>query len=111
MKKLLLLVIFLFLFLYSLSYASNGVSFQFKNSTSQKVLVFLWWLDHDWDYPGPVNLAGGEMKPGQVWPVGNNYEPGKYVIIWKSMDLEELSVMVVDGRDGLIVDELKEINK
>lgn len=92
----------------SIVYATDSVSFRFKNSTDQTVIVYLYWLDHDLDYPGPVNLAGGEMKPGQEWEIQHNYKPGKYVIIWRSLDSEIIKVIYPKQTSGLIIDELME---
>ena len=66
----------------SIAYTADSISFQFKNSTDQKAIVYLYWLDHDLDYyPVPFNLACGEMKPGQKWKLQHGYKIGEYRIV------------------------------
>lgn len=110
LKYIISLICFL-LFFIGTAYASDSISFQFKNNTSRTVMVFLYWIDHDWDYPGPVNLAGGEMKAGQVWTIQHGYKPGKYVIIWKSMDSKIIKVTHPKQTSGLVVDVVTEEEK
>ena len=104
-KSFLLMIIIVLVFSSWLN-ASDVVNFQFKNSTNQTVIVLLFWLDHDWDYPGPVNLAGGEIKPGKKFEVNNNYKPGEYAIVWKTMNSETIKITRKKCVSGLIIDEL-----
>jgi len=63
------------------------ISFTFHNDTSYTVVYYLYWVDHTLDrsqFPGPVNLAAGELKPGGDEDVLQNaYRPGKYIIEWR----------------------------
>ena len=105
-KYIIISVICLLFIVMSITYAADSVSFKFKNSTDQKAIVYLYWLDHGLDYPGPFNLACGEMKPGQIWKVENNYKIGEYVILWRSMDSKDIKITYISQMSGLITNEL-----
>ena len=59
------------------AHEADTVSFEFRNSTDKKVLVYLYWIDHPFDYLYPANMAGGEMTPGKVWKISHDYKPGE----------------------------------
>lgn len=107
MKKLILLNVIIFLMvLFSVAMAASGVNFHFKNNTDQKVIVWLYWIDHDFNYFGPVNLACSEMKPRQEWKVEHDYKIGEYIIVWKTMDSKIIKITHSHQISGLVISEL-----
>jgi len=42
----------------------------------------LYWIDHGYDWPKPVNVAGGELAASEVLTLESKYEPGKYYVVW-----------------------------
>ena len=78
MKKIvLILVIFLLPAL-----ASANFSIQFDNTTSKKMFYLLYWIDHNYDWPHPFNLAGGELKASETVDLNVSLRKGKYYVIW-----------------------------
>ena len=83
------------------------VEFVFSNDTNLKVVYWLYWIDHDLDrktFPGPINLAGGELKPEKSNTLTYLYRPGKYRITWRvyPSDLEiDVFFEIKEGVKGL----------
>lgn len=84
-----LFIIFLLIaFLDSLSYGWEGqrVQFYFENDIEYKTVYRLTWIDHDLDrsrFPGPIEVAVGELTNGKSTTLTYVYRPGKYHITWK----------------------------
>jgi len=78
MKKLFLILTIVLL----PSLALASFSIQFDNTTDKKMFYLLYWVDHNYDWPYPFNLAGGELKASETIGLKQNYPNGQYVVIW-----------------------------
>jgi len=66
-----------------------GFFVTFQNTTSDRSYYWLWWVSHPFDYPGPVNLAGGELDPGEANTLKYEYKPGSYIASWETADYQD----------------------
>jgi hypothetical protein len=78
MKKLLILTAIILL----PSVAFATFSIQFDNTTDKKVFYALYWVDHNYDWPYPFNLAGGELDAKETIDLNVRYKKGRYFVIW-----------------------------
>ena len=79
MKRLLLILIMLSV--WATAYAETW-NVEFKNTTDVKVIYIFNWIDHPYDHPYPINLAGGELDPGKSHRPEYDYLPGEYMVTW-----------------------------
>jgi hypothetical protein len=82
MKK--LLIILAVVLLPTIAFANFSI--QFENTFNKKMFYLLYWIDHTFDWPQPVNLAGGELDALESIDLSSNYRQGKYVVIWTDED-------------------------
>jgi len=62
--------------------ALANFSIQFENTTHKKMFYMLYWVDHNYDWPQPFNLAGGELKALETIRLKEGYKNGQYFVIW-----------------------------
>ena len=55
---------------------------QFENTTHKKMIYLLYWVDHNYDWPKPFNLAGGELQASETISLNQGYQNGQYYVIW-----------------------------
>lgn len=80
MKKItILLIISLIIPVYAFAF-----NIKLINPNNEKVLYNIYWGDHNFkDHPFPIEMAGGELGPGEQSEIKGNY-PGKHwAIIWR----------------------------
>lgn len=62
--------------------AMANFSIQFENTTHKKMFYLFYWVDHNFDWPRPFNLAGGELKALDTIKLNQGYKNGQYFVIW-----------------------------
>ena len=105
MKKLAIIVAIILL----PSIALATFSIQFDNTTGKKLFYSLYWIDHIYDWPHPVNLAGGELGAQEKIDLNVRQQNGKYYVIWSDRGDWQNKVMlnVNDGITSVKVTPLK----
>ena len=78
MKKLIIILTIILL----PSVALATFSIQFDNNTGKKMTYMLYWIDHQYDWPGPFNMAGGELKASESVDLDVSLNKGQYYVIW-----------------------------
>ncbi len=78
MKKIVLMLVIILL----PAIASANFSIRFDNTTPKKMFYVLYWIDHNFDWPHPLNLAGGELKASETVDLKMRLQKGKYYVIW-----------------------------
>ena len=96
MKKLLIIVAIILL----PSIALATFSIQFDNTSDKKMFYSLYWIDHNYDWPHPFNLAGGELDAQEKIDLKVRQQNGKYYIIWSDRG-EWQNKMMLDVNDGI----------
>ena len=57
----------------------------FKNTTDKTLIYRFAWVDHDFPgHFGPVEMAVGELKPGEISRIKTDYPAGIYWITWET---------------------------
>jgi len=69
--------------------SDTGFNITFHNNTEELAIYRLAWVTHDFDYPFPVEMAVGEIKPGEKNEVNNGYSSGIWTITWYSCRSEK----------------------
>ena len=77
MKKIMLIL--MILFLPTSVFADFSVTFE--NSSETKLYYHLFWVNHPFDWPFPVRMAGGELDASERIDLSVDYKPGKYFIV------------------------------
>ena len=89
MRKLLIVIavmVVYFLCLWSFWIATAHAEFniQVKNESDYKINYLFYRVDHNIpDYYGPMNIAGGELKPGEDSWLIYKRDPGIYIYSWR----------------------------
>ncbi|MGD9044578.1 MAG: hypothetical protein PVG06_12740 [Desulfobacterales bacterium] len=65
------------------SIALATFSIQFDNTSDKKLFYSLYWIDHTYDWPGPINMAGGELGAQEQIDLKVRPQNGKYYVIWR----------------------------
>ena len=55
---------------------ANAVEFTYENASASKATLVMYWWDHEFDYPMPVAVHGGDYQAGEVYEQHIDY-PGK----------------------------------
>lgn len=92
MKKLSIILVVVFL----PSVVLASFSIEFENTSDEKMIYIFYWLDHPFKSLYPANMAGGELKALQSRKLVNNYESGKYCVIWKNDRGERQRKILID---------------
>ena len=58
-------------------------SIKLENTFNKKMFYSIYWIDHPYNWPGPANMAGGELKALESVEIPINYENGRYYVIWR----------------------------
>jgi hypothetical protein len=78
-----LLLILVVVLVVSIAHAKDCTfNVQLTNPTDDKVEYLLYWQDHPFKYFKPVNMAGGELDPGESHYIENSYICGDYYVDW-----------------------------
>jgi len=72
----------------------------FKNTFDRKIYYIMWWIDHPYEWPGPANMAGGELQPNSKHELDVDWSPGTYYVKWWDENNWE-SEMVVSIKDDI----------
>jgi hypothetical protein len=62
--------------------AFANFSIQLDNTTGKKMFYLFYWIDHNYDWPQPFNLAGGELEASETISLKAKYQNGKYYVVW-----------------------------
>ena len=91
------------------SIALATFSIQIDNNTDKKKFYALYWIDHTYDWPGPLNLAGGELDAQEKIDLKARQQNGRYYVIWTDRGEWQNKVMlnVSDGITSVKVTPLK----
>ena len=76
------------------SIARATFSIQFDNTTDKKLYYSLYWIDHTYDWPLPLNLAGGEVNAQQKIDLNVRQQNGRYYVIWSDRGEWQNKVML-----------------
>jgi hypothetical protein len=82
MKK--LLIVLVIVLLPSIAFAKFSI--QFENTSDKKMFYLLYWIDHSYDWPHPLNMAGGELAAKEIIDLNVSYKNGKYFVIWSDQN-------------------------
>ena len=99
MKKLLLILTIILL--PSMAFANFSV--MFENTFNKKMYYVLYWIDHPYDWPGPANVAGGELGALKSVDLNANYSHGKYYVIWRDTGEWRNEMLIVIEEDVTLV--------
>lgn len=78
--------------------AFANFSIQFENTSSEKMIYSLYWIDHPFKSLRPANMAAGELKALESRRLTYHYASGQYYIVWRD-DKEvrhEMSIYIQD---------------
>ena len=79
MKK--FLIIFIIVLLPAVAFANFSI--KFENTSSEKMIYSLFWIDHPFNSLRPANLAAGELKASESRRLSYHYNSGQYYIVWR----------------------------
>lgn len=84
-------------------------SIQLDNTTGKKMFYLVYWIDHNYDWPQPFNLAGGELEASESINLKANYQSGKYYVAWSDNGNWQNKVMmnVNDDVKSVVVTPIK----
>ena len=57
----------------------------FHNTSDQTLICRLAWVDHDFNYPLPVEMMVGELDPGEKLRNSTAYGSGTWTIMWHGL--------------------------
>ena len=105
MKK--LIIILIIVLLPATAFAS--FSLKLDNNTAKKMVYMLYWVDHNYDWPHPINLAGGELPARETVDLKENLQTGKYYVIWSNKEGWQNKIMMnaSDAVKSVIVTPIK----
>jgi hypothetical protein len=91
------------------SIALATFSIQFDNTSDKKLFYSLYWIDHTYDWSGPLNMAGGELGAQEKIDLKVRPQNGKYYVVWSDRGEWQNKVMlnVNDGITSVKVTPLK----
>jgi len=62
---------------------TDGVNITICNIYNQKMVYFLYWIDHPYrNIHQPIDMAGGELEPFRKHILERKYSSGSYAILW-----------------------------
>ena len=79
MKK--FLIIFIIVLLPAAAFANFSI--QFENTSNEKMIYSLYWIDHPFQSLRPANMATGELGALESRSLSNQYINGQYYVIWR----------------------------
>ena len=96
MKK--FLIIFVIVLLPAVAFANFSI--KFENTSSEKMIYSLFWIDHPFKSLRPANLAAGELKALESRRLSYHYNSGQYYIVWRD-DNEVRHEMLIHIQDDV----------
>lgn len=96
MKK--FLIIFIIVLLPAVAFANFSI--KFENTSSEKMIYSLFWIDHPFKSLRPANLAAGELKALESRRLSYHYNSGQYYIVWRD-DNEVRHEMLIHIKDDV----------
>ena len=94
MKKVLFILIIVLLPAVALA----NFSIEFENTSSEKMIYSLFWIDHPFKSLRPANMAAGELKALESRKLTYQYKSGQYYIVWRDDNevRHEMSIYIQD---------------
>ena len=85
-------------------YASDDCTFSVKfiNTTDHKVDYLFNWVSHPYKYFKSINMAGGELDPGETIQLKDKYKCGTYYVLWSDEDANHIHAFT-QIEDGVLV--------
>lgn len=109
MKK--FLIIFIIVLLPAVAFANFSI--KFENTSKEKMIYSLYWIDHPFKSLRPANMAAGELRALESRSLSNHYISGQYYVIWRDAsdikhemliyihdDVTQITVTPIDWRFG-----------
>jgi hypothetical protein len=96
MKK--FLIIFIIVLLPAVAFANFSI--KFENTSDEKMIYSLFWIDHPFNSLRPANLAAGELKALESRRLSYHYNSGKYYVVWRD-DNEVRHEMLIHIQDDV----------
>jgi hypothetical protein len=79
MKK--FLIVFIIVLLPAVAFANFSI--KFKNTSKEKMIYSLYWIDHPFKSLRPANMVAGELRALESRSLSNHYINGQYYVIWR----------------------------
>ena len=94
MKKFLIIVSIVLLPAVALA----NFSIKFENTSNEKMIYSLFWIDHPFKSFRPANMAAGELKASESRRLSYHYNSGQYYIVWRDDNevRHEMSIYIQD---------------
>ena len=94
MKK--IIIILVIVLLPAVAFASFSI--KFENTSSEKMIYSLFWVDHPFKSLRPANLAAGELKALESRRLTYHYNSGQYYVVWRDDNevRHEMSIYIQD---------------
>ncbi len=95
MKK--YLIIFTIVLLPAVAFANFSI--KFENTSNEKMIYSLFWIDHPFNSLRPANMAAGELRALESRSLSNHYINGRYYVIWRdTSDIKhEMLIYIQNG--------------
>ena len=94
MKKFLIIVSIVLLPAVALA----NFSIKFENTSSEKMIYSLFWIDHPFKSFRPANMAAGELQASESRWLTYHYNSGQYYVVWRDDNeiRHEMSIYIQD---------------
>ena len=94
MKKILIIVCIVLLPAVALA----NFSIKFENTSNEKMIYSLFWIDHPFKSFRPANMAAGELKASESRRLTYHYNSGQYYVVWRDDNeiRHEMSIYIQD---------------
>ena len=91
------LIIFMILFLPATAFANFSI--RFENTSNEKMIYSLYWIDHPFKSLRPANMATGELRASESRRLSNHYINGQYYVIWRDASdiTHEMRIHIQEG--------------
>jgi hypothetical protein len=78
--------------------AFANFSIKFENTSGEKMIYSLFWIDHPFKSLRPANMAAGELKASESRRLSYQYISGQYYIVWRDDNKvrHEMSIYIQD---------------
>jgi hypothetical protein len=79
--------------------AFANFSIKFENTSNEKMIYSLFWIDHPFNSLRPANMAAGELRALESRSLSNHYINGRYYVIWRdTSDIKhEMLIYIQNG--------------
>ena len=94
MKKILIILVIILL----PAFAFASFSIKFENTSGEKMIYSLFWIDHPFKSLRPANMAAGELKALESRRLTYHYNSGQYYVVWRDDNevRHEMSIYIQD---------------